>query len=646
MLSLTCARRLFPCSFPAKHVPYHFRKEKTSGRRFEISLNHFDCFIFFSRKTSGYRSFYSPTRPFSHSYLVTDSMISATHNNLNIAKDALPSAFSQYNESIWGVVPVQHYNQSLDSSESIPSEHSSIYEAAVASFETFNHTAEVEELAVSTADRATGNDFSKILGGQSDTAHTWFFDKPGSHGAQPRDTLETVMEQRSVALLASLELLPCANPGGFAKAHKPSQSPFSNSRRRNAFSLNDIDARIPGQQKKTLHERLHRPVPSSSSSDAIEQSIPCREPTSPVDPVQPTLPPPRRIPTPPGLPSFGSPEAMRYRQPSRFSHGRRSSSQSSQQLPQTRAEGTADARGNSGSGAFPSRGGSLRRFLLSWVEPQPAPLVPGVVGRAEDGTLVRARFGTRQSGHGIGAGPGSRGLQAHPFHRRTLPVARINEFAQVDGSPHSSRDEGQLSQPEAFAPPRTVRASSSSSHSSLPYPNVSPAPPLRPAAKIKPRTSSHAGSSAAGPSYITCRNSEPRLPRIIETTASSRAEHHAHTPTVPGSETPEENTFPSQPKRKKVKDYWAQFRELCSLFCCPIENEEEVPDRWRRSRQFDGSGDVPESIGRSRNGPSAGRNDGFSPRSRAPDFDNSPWIPAWGCQPGRIMGGDGVSEDG
>lgn len=578
-------------------------------------------------------------------------MISATLNHLNITKDDLPPTISQYNESNCPTIAVQHYNQNLDSSESIPSEHSSIYEAPVASFEMANHESEVGQIANGTVGSVIGIDYPNISSGQSDTAHVRFADNLGPHGTRPWNAIEKTTEQRNAVLLGPQASVLRASPEVLMRGPKLPPPTLSSSRRRDAFSLDDMDTRISKRKQAPSHQRLRRLDSSSSSSDALGQGIPLREFRSPVDPVLPALPPPVRIPTPPGLPSFGSPEAMRYRQQSRRSRGPCSSSRSSQQPPMAPSQGTTDVgAGSNGCAAFPSLGRSLKRFFLSWADPQPAPLAPGVVGRAEDGTFVRARFGTRQSGHGIGASPGSRGLEAHPFHRRTLPVARTNEAAQVDGSPHGSREEGQLSRPEAFAPPRAVRASSSSSHSSLPFSNGARLPQLRFPSNIKPRTSSNASPTAAGQSYFTFRDSDLRLPRISEMT-TSRADNIAH-PAAPNDqvqETQEPNSSPFQ--TNTAERYSTQFRDFCSVFCCrTVVNEreevDEIINRGRRPRQVDGSGDVPVSnAGRVRNGsPAMGRSAGLGSRPLTQHSGNSPWTPAWGCRPGSF-GVDGASED-
>ncbi|CAG7920994.1 unnamed protein product [Penicillium olsonii] len=115
--------------------------------------------------------------------------------------------------------------------------------------------------------------------------------------------------------------------------------------------------------------------------------------------VQPRYPPPERSPTPPGLPSFGSPEAMRYS--ARF----------------LMRDTGARARGN--VGPDPQRSSyseAIRRFFgLSTPTPRVDMRSVTGIGRAEDGTMVQGRFPVRQSGHGTNV---VRSLHDHPFHHR------------------------------------------------------------------------------------------------------------------------------------------------------------------------------------------------------------------------------------
>ncbi|KAK2755998.1 hypothetical protein FQN54_005796 [Arachnomyces sp. PD_36] len=564
-------------------------------------------------------------------------MTSATHIHLNFAKDALPSTM-EHNESFSHSLSVQHGNQNLDSSESIPSEHSSLYEAARFSFQAEDGLNQAEGLYDNGIDHTAMDNTSMLPSEQSSTPKAGPTTSSGKHVTWCLNNLDTITEQRNATLLGPSAVLP----DSFISRPKPSQPNFYGSRRRDAFSLDDLDAQML-HRKRSLLERHHDP--DSSSSNGFE---PLREYRSPAEPAQPILPPPVRVPTPPGLPSFGSPEAMRYRNrnPPSPSHGRHSSSHSAHQPHSTLSQGTADPNtGNNGSVSSPFRGGSLRRLFISCFEPQPTPLAPGVIGRAEDGTLVRGRFGTRQSGHGIGAGPGSRGLAAHPFHRSSLPTARPNEVVQVDGSPQSSRDEGLLSQPEAFAPPRTSRASSSESHSSVPFPSVPARLRVKPSPNIGTRTASHAGTGTSVTPYPAYRNPEPRLPRIIEMTNLSRADTRVRTSSGQDSGLQRNDTAPSPPNPTKEKSYWTQFQGLMSLFCCGAEDEKEHT-AGRRS-QVDGNGEASVPVGRSRSGSMAGSRSGsLRMGALGPGTGNTPWRPAWGCQPGRIMGADGVSEDG
>lgn len=129
--------------------------------------------------------------------------------------------------------------------------------------------------------------------------------------------------------------------------------------------------------------------------------------------VHPPYPPPERSPTPPGLPSFGSPEAMRYS--ARFL------------MRDNGAHVRASAHGPVETQSSSSYGQAIRRFLgLSPTAPRiDARSVTGI-GRAEDGTIVQGRFPYRQSGHGANV---AQRLHDHPFHH--LPTVP-HEVAEAD----------------------------------------------------------------------------------------------------------------------------------------------------------------------------------------------------------------------
>ncbi|KGO78503.1 hypothetical protein PITC_068030 [Penicillium italicum] len=124
--------------------------------------------------------------------------------------------------------------------------------------------------------------------------------------------------------------------------------------------------------------------------------------------IQPRYPPPERTPTPPGLPSFGTSEAVSIS--ARF------------MIPDNPARShiNLQGRGPAGDQRGSSYGDTLRRLFGF----PPASHASGIsvngIGRAEDGTLVQGRFPHRQSGHGMNIG---RPLHDHPFHQR-LPIAR------------------------------------------------------------------------------------------------------------------------------------------------------------------------------------------------------------------------------
>ncbi|KAF9887998.1 hypothetical protein FE257_009387 [Aspergillus nanangensis] len=135
---------------------------------------------------------------------------------------------------------------------------------------------------------------------------------------------------------------------------------------------------------------------------------------SPVSPVLPQYPPPVRQPTPPGIPSFGTREAMLY---SARLLDRPSSVRS--QTPQD----TSTEQGRSAT-----YGQAFRRFI--GISPPPHPQQQrGLWTRAPDGTAVLGYFPHRHSAHGTNVGGR---LETHPFHRRNLPLAAENGMDDND----------------------------------------------------------------------------------------------------------------------------------------------------------------------------------------------------------------------
>lgn len=147
---------------------------------------------------------------------------------------------------------------------------------------------------------------------------------------------------------------------------------------------------------------------------------------------QPPFPPPERMPTPPGIPSFGTPEAIaasaqfvREPPPIISRHGR-------------------------------SPNGAIRRLFglqspnqpITTPSPSPSPPPPPAtapsasfiqsvrgIGRAPDGTRVLGGFGYRQSGHGMDL---AQGIDDHTFHVDNIPLA-ATQAAVAEPSTAESR---------------------------------------------------------------------------------------------------------------------------------------------------------------------------------------------------------------
>lgn len=128
-------------------------------------------------------------------------------------------------------------------------------------------------------------------------------------------------------------------------------------------------------------------------------------------PNQPQYPPPERIPTPPGLPSFNTPEAVLC---------------SARFLARPDGGRFYAQRNAAGAEGASSRGDAFRRLLgfpSSVVDARPSTQSAVGIGRADDGTIVHGRFPYRQSGHNANM---ARQIHDHPFLQNTLPIAEAN----------------------------------------------------------------------------------------------------------------------------------------------------------------------------------------------------------------------------
>ncbi|KAE8355834.1 hypothetical protein BDV28DRAFT_155090 [Aspergillus coremiiformis] len=194
-------------------------------------------------------------------------------------------------------------------------------------------------------------------------------------------------------LLSDSHILSSKNDEQRVKIPMPEEPPkverYGQRRHRKAASVNDADTRL----------RASRWLGSL---------------VSPASPVLPTYPPPVRLPTPPGLPSFGTEEAVRYS--ARFPvhvHPAPTNGQSQQSSPRS---------SSAGGNRVDSYGEAFRRFFGISSSSPFRPTRRGCTGlRATDGIAIQGRFPHRHSAHGVGAG--SR-LAEHPFHRRNLSMAQ------------------------------------------------------------------------------------------------------------------------------------------------------------------------------------------------------------------------------
>ena len=262
-----------------------------------------------------------------------------------------------------------------------------------------------------------------------------------SHSKWPLTQLETIIERCSTNTLRHSRSLPHIDLARRMTASKPFPCTGSQSlarpqsaaskrdptRRQKAFSLDDLDCRKVSQQPtseltlptRSLADPEARRCSDHSISSSSSYGFCCilRNPTAPSRPVRP---PPSRCKTPPGLPSFGTPQAMRYvarlsrsGQLSRHFHRRSDRSTGDSDRSHTRSLSQIH-RSDS-----PRSTTKLKRLLgfvpaepvISTSQPRTARVPSTILARADDGTLVRGRFGFRSGAHHA-----SRLLQEHPFH--------------------------------------------------------------------------------------------------------------------------------------------------------------------------------------------------------------------------------------
>ena len=183
---------------------------------------------------------------------------------------------------------IQGLKAYLDSSESYPSPHSSIYEASLvhlSSTEELKHKEGNQDGPVHTTDDGLASWENIVVDASGNLVPASFLQPPATNNAHIPHELYPITEKSSLATLKASLLLQ----GQASTSTLRPRSPGLNGKKRKSFSLSNLP-----------------PTPERRSS----------LPPSPIpSPARPHLPPPERVPTPPGLPTFGKPEAINYRLP-------------------------------------------------------------------------------------------------------------------------------------------------------------------------------------------------------------------------------------------------------------------------------------------------------------------------------------------
>lgn len=308
-------------------------------------------------------------------------------------------------------------------------------------------------------------------------------DSSNPHSHWPPPHLGSILEKNSINSIRPFGSLPrlAPSPERMSRIINPQQSihsihpktsaspwslqkapPSAYLSHRRSLSMNDLDliSQPPVPPASPRH--------SSSSGNDIDRRNWC--PTLPNKPVQS---PPHRVPTPPGLPSFGTEEANEYRLSGQQSPGRslwnrlwRHSPEASdeQRAISPRLLGSPLLRPPSPPSPHVGPPGEIFKRTLAMlgmarvVSPPPPSLHPGRVSlppgvvtsnngsgalvQADDGTFIRGRFGPRASGHGVGG----RSLEAHPIARTAQLSAIEEQVREIDKACERADIENTLSQ--------------------------------------------------------------------------------------------------------------------------------------------------------------------------------------------------------
>ncbi|KAI4240451.1 MAG: hypothetical protein L6R40_005162 [Gallowayella cf. fulva] len=273
--------------------------------------------------------------------------------------------------------------QNLDSSESTPSAHSSLWDAPLAEppvYTTLGNGNWDASVADITPPPINLKAKKKKRGGKKGMA------KPATPPAAIQRTLSAPLDP-NVHHPHLLDTITERSSLPTLRSHRPSTL----SLQQRTPSISTLRARTSALHKRSFSVAdLPTPMPAPSDS-ASKSSLSSENYAVQALPNTPIHDPPDRMPTPPGLPKFNTPEAINYRLPPpqlgfREKFRRRPTPEEFQYRRQT------------------------------------AHLPPGVVMRGEEGELIRGRW--RHGGHSGHTGYGAQGrLENHPFNR--APMADI-----------------------------------------------------------------------------------------------------------------------------------------------------------------------------------------------------------------------------
>lgn len=494
------------------------------------------------------------------------------------------------------VAAARGFNEHLDSSESFPSEHASLCNAILLSFESDCDGCDrfhQQDVALDKSSLQVVRE--KAIAAPSPT----------------KKRISPVIGARQAALFDGTNERPIPLTVSSTSNLTESYNPYPDLR---VFSFDDLD--IPARPRPRFRAPLHPTADhhhhrSSSSSGSFETLSWLNEVTSPAEPTLPIHPPLVRSPTPPGVPSFGTPEAINYDISTRSRRKNRRS---------------AEAGGDGPTGSRRGSARSIRRFLgMSTPSgPPPPPLPPGAIARAEDGTYIRGRFGNRQSGHGVGGGRQSRGLECHPFHNSPVAAVPTTERPNRAGGPGNPSSRAQ------WRPP--------------PYSSMLdvPVPPIEKPSRRRVRFANdpeHAGPSSATGAVredATQRSPGTSQPRTPERAASNRRADAYSSPLTMQMNTDGQGDDPSS-QDAADPGRWERVRSNLFTWCCSDERNEQ-----EEARPTADSNDNSRATGvvndtRSDHSTPSSRNSVndklLSLRRRYTSFFSTAWIPAWGWQP-------------